>query len=322
MNVRAGWAMVLAIVLALSTNALAGDYPDRPIRVVVPAPTGNSLDLVTRIVVDGMAADLGQPIIVENRPGAGTNIGNQFVAKAKPDGYTLLFGAATLAINPSVYDNLNYDPQRDLAPIALATRITNVVIVNANSPPRDIAGLIAWCRANPGKLNYTSPGVGTSVHLGGELFKSMIGVDIVHIPYKTSGDGIAAILAGDAHMAFENLPFILPFIQALKLRALAVTSTRRSPMLPDVPTMAEAGLAGYDVTTWFGVLAPAGTPSSVVERLHRAARNALEMSEIRQSLLATGAEIATEGPAEFRSLLRTETERWAGIARKAQVRAN
>src|SRR4029453_10934690 len=249
-------------VAALATFVIcavahAGEYPERRIHVVVPVPTGNSLDLVARIVVEGMAQDLGQPIVVENRPGAGTNIGNELVAKAKPDGYTLLFGAATLAINPSVYDKLSYDPQPYLAPIGLATRINNVVVVDAKAPPRNIAELIVWCRSNPGKLNYTSPGVGTSVHLGGELFKTLTGVEIVHIPYKTSSDGLAAILAGDAHMAFENLPFALSFIQAGRLRALAVTSSRRSAVLPDVPTMAEAGVAGYDVSTWFGVLAPA-----------------------------------------------------------------
>ena len=315
-------AFALAVVVIASGIAAAADYPDRPIHVVVPAPPGNSLDLVARVVAEGMAADLGAPIVVENRPGAGTNIGNSYVAKAKPDGYTLLFGAATLAINPSVYQNLNYDPQRDLAPVALATRINNVVVVNANSKPRDIAELIAWCRANPGKFNFTSPGVGTSVHLGGELFKSMTGVDILHVPFKTTSDGLAAILAGDAQMAFENLPFVLPFIQADKFRALAVTSSRRSPMLPNVPTMAEAGLPGYDVSTWFGILAPAGTPPEVIQRLHTAARKAIAMPKINQALLRAGAEPATEGPEEFRALIHDETERWAAIARKANVRAN
>ena len=218
--------------------------------------------------------------------------------------------------------NLTYDPQKDLAPIALATRINNVVVVNSTSPPHSIAELIVWCRANPGKLNYSSPGVGTSVHLGGELFKSMTGVDIVHVPFKTSIDGIAVMLGSDVHMAFENLPLVLPYLQSGKLRALAVTAAHRSPLLPDVPTMAEAGLPGYAVSTWFGLLAPAGTPPDVIRQLHGAVRKALNTPGIRQNLLSMGAEPATEGPEEFRALIRDETERWATIARGAHVRAN
>lgn len=313
----------VAVPAAAASKAKAPvNYPIHPIHVVVPAPPGNSLDLVARIVARGLSEELGQAVVVENRPGAATNVGNAYVAKAKADGYTLLFGAATLAINPSVYAHLTYDPQRDLEPIALATRINNVVVVSASTPVRNIAELIDWCRANPGKLNFVSPGVGTSVHLGGEVFKSMTGVDIVHVPFKTTSDGLASILAGDSHMAFENLPYVLPFIQAGKFRALAVTSSHRSTLLPDVPTMAESGLRGYDVSTWFGLLAPAGTPPAIVQRLEAAAHRAMALPDVRRALADAGAEIADEGSASFRALLRHDTERWSEVVREAHVIAN
>ena len=308
---------------AQSTSTSSGHaWPAKVITIVVPAPAGGMTDIFGRLLADGLAKELKQPVIVESKPGAGTNIANQFVARAQPDGYTLLIGATPLAINPSVYSKLAYDPQRDLLPVRLLTRMPNVVVVVPSSPMGSIAELINWARANPGKLNYASPGSGTSVHLSAELFKSMTATDILHIPYKSSAQTVLAVMSGEAHVVFENIPLVLPQTKAGKLRALAVTSGVRSAAMPEVPTVTESGLAGYEVTAWVGLLAPAGTPAGVVRLLDETSQRVLATTMLRDRFGDIGVAPADEGPDAFRTLIRSETQKWAAVAKKANIRAD
>ena len=307
--------------LAIFPVAAQTTWPARTVTIVAPGGAGGTTDIFARLLAPVLAKDLGQSVVVENRPGGGLNIGFQWVAQAKPDGYTLLIGALALATNPHLYKTLSYDPQRDLQPVRLIARIQNVVAVNANSNVRSVADLIDLLRRNPGKYNY-SAGTGTAVHLGTELFKSMTSTDFVFVPYKSSAEAVTAVLSGDVLVAFENMPVVLPHVKAGKLRALAVTSASRSQDLPDVPTLAESGLAGFDVSSWFGLLAPAGTPPEVVRRLDEATQAFLQTPEGQQKIRAMGAEPAREGPEAFRQLVRAEAEKWGPVIRKANIRVD
>jgi tripartite-type tricarboxylate transporter receptor subunit TctC len=306
---------------SVGTHA-AESWPARTIVLVAPAQAGGTIDLFARLAAEGLARELGRNVLVENRPGAGTNIGNQFVAQAKPDGYILLLGAATLAINPHMYKSLAYDPIRDLLPVRLVARTPNVVVVSAAGSVNSVSDLVRLARANPGRFNYSSPGSGTSVHLAAELFKAMTDTDLVHVPYKSSPASAAAVLASEVLVAFENMQIVLGQVKAGKLRALAVTTARRSPQLPDVPTLAEEGVKGYDVSGWFGLLAPAGTPPEIVRTLDSAARRALSSPEVRDRLRGLGAEPSDEGPEAFAALIRSESAKWGPVIRKANVTAD
>ena len=319
MNILHRFIAALALV---AMPVAAQTWPERTITIVAPGGPGGTTDIFARLLAAGLPKALGQAVIVENRAGAGTNIGNQSVAQAKPDGYTLLIGAAALAINPHLYKALAYDPQRDLQPVRLIARIPNVVVVNAASPARTVKDLIDLLRRNPGKYNYASPGAGTTVHLGTELFKSLTATDFVGVPYRSSALSMSAVLGGEVLVAFENMPVVLPHVKAGTLRALAVTSASRSPNLPDVPTLAEAGVAGCEVTSWFGLVAPAGVPPDVIRRLDEATRVYLQTTAAQEKLRAMGAEPATEGPDAFRQLIRVESEKWGGVIRKANIRAD
>jgi tripartite-type tricarboxylate transporter receptor subunit TctC len=314
---------VLALALLPSVGAHAAQsWPARTIVLVAPAQAGGAIDLFARLSAEGLARELGRSVLVENRPGAGTNIGNQFVAQAKPDGHTLLLGGISLAINPHVYKNLPYDPIRDLLPVRLVARMPNVVVVSAGGPVSSVSDLVRLARANPGRFNYASPGSGTSVHLAAELFKAMTETNLVHVPYKSSPASAAAVLAGEVLVAFENMPIVLGPVKAGKLRALAVTTSGRSPQLPDVPTLAESGVKGYDVSGWFGLLAPAGTPPEIVRALDGAARRALSSPETRDRIYGLGAESVDEGPEAFAALIRSESAKWGPVIRKANVVAD
>ena len=301
--------------------AKAQDYPTKPIRLVVPFAAGGATDVLARLVGERLTASLGQQVVVDNRPGAGGNIGSDLVARAEPDGYTILMGAVgTHAINPSLYPKMPYDPVKDFAPVTLVASVPNVLVVNPEVPANSVQELIDLAKAKPGELNFASSGNGTSIHLSGELFKAMTGTDIVHVPYKGSGPAVTDLLGGQVQMMFDNMPSSLPHVKAGKLRALGVTSAKRSPALPEVPTIAEAGVPGYDATSWFGILAPAGTPEPVVTRLQGAIVQALGEPEMRQRMADLGAEPVGDTPAEFGQFIAAEIAKWAKVVNDAGVK--
>ncbi|HZT63207.1 MAG TPA: tripartite tricarboxylate transporter substrate binding protein [Burkholderiales bacterium] len=313
-------AVIAALLLSALAGAASGQYPVRPVRFIVPSAAGGGTDIIARAISLKLAESLGQPFVVENRPGAGQMIGIELVAKSPADGYTILMAASTLAINPIMYKKVPYDPLRDFAPITQAATLANVIVVHPSLPVKSIAELIAYAKQRPGQLNFASAGIGTSPQMSIELLKSMAGIDMVHIPYKGTAPGVVDLLAGQVLVMAPNLLTALPHIKAGKLRALAVTSIRRSEGLPDVPTVAESGLAGYDSTQWYGVLAPAGTPKEIVARLHEAIVHALRDPEVGKRLAADGAEAVGSGPEEFAAFIKSETEKWARVATAAGIK--
>jgi tripartite-type tricarboxylate transporter receptor subunit TctC len=321
MSLASRLAVGIVAGLALAGPAKAQDYPTKPIRLVVPFAAGGATDVLARLVGERLTASLGQQVVVDNRPGAGGNIGSDLVARAEPDGYTILMGAVgTHAINPSLYPKMPYDPVKDFAPVTLVASVPNVLVVNPEVPAKSVQELIDLAKAKPGELNFASSGNGTSIHLSGELFKAMTGTDIVHVPYKGSGPAVTDLLGGQVQMMFDNMPSSLPHVKAGKLRALGVTSAKRSPALPEVPTIAEAGVPGYDATSWFGILAPAGTPEPVVTRLQGAIVQALGEPEMRQRMADLGAEPVGDTPAEFGQFITAELAKWAKVVNDAGVK--
>ncbi len=310
---RAAAALAITCVAAI---AHAQGFPNHPVRIVVPFPAGGTTDILARAVADRFTQDLGQPFIVDNRPGAGGNLGAELVAKAAPDGYTLLMGTVgTHAINPSLYARMPYDHVKDFAPVFLVAGVPNVLVVNPSLPVNTVAELIAYAKANPGKLDFASSGSGTSIHLSGELFKVMAGVSMQHIPYKGSSPALQDLIGGRVQLMFDNLPSSLPFIKAGKLRAIAVTSTARAAALPDIPTIAEAGLPGFEASSWFGLLAPANTPADVVARLNAEGNKWLASPEARDKLLSQGAIAAGGSSADFAAHITAETAKWAKVVK-------
>jgi len=314
---------ILATCLAMASVGVqaADNWPTRTITIVAPGGAGGTSDLFARLLADGLSKELGRSVIVENRSGAGTLIGAHVVAQAKPDGHTLLIGAAALTISPHMYKSPAVDPVRDFQPVRLVARFPNVVVVNGSSSLKSVGELVAQVRANPGRFSYASGGVGISEHLTGELFQAMTGTALVHIPYKSSMESVIAVVAGDALVAFGNVTASMPQIRAGKLRALAVTGLSRYPGLPEVPTVAESGVSGFEVSTWFGLLAPAGTPVEIVTALDEATRRFLSSPEGKERLRAMGTEAADVGPRAFAELIRGEYAKWGEVVRKANVRA-
>ena len=317
LTLRAPAFAALAIVAA---NAFAQNYPVRTIRLVVPSSPGGSSDILGRILAQKLSEALGQQVVIDNRAGASGVIGVDLVAKAAPDGYTLVITQTSLAINPSMVRQMPYDALRDLAPISQIAVGPNVLSLHPSVPAANVKALIALARAKPGSLAAGSPGVGTSPHLSAELFKSLAKIDIVQVPYKGSGQGMISLLSGEIAMMFPTLPTAIQYIKAGKLRALGVTSAARSPALPAVPTIAEAGLPGYEATQWFGVLAPAGTPRAIVDRLQQEIARVLRAPEMRERLSAEGTEAVGGTPEEFTTLIKTETEKWARVIRAAGIK--
>jgi tripartite-type tricarboxylate transporter receptor subunit TctC len=318
----ASFALV-ALGVAAPASAQGGAYPGKPIRIVVPFPPGGTTDILARAVGQQLAQAWGQQVIVDNRPGAGGNIGSELVAKSAPDGYTLLMGTVgTHAINPSLYAKMPYDHVKDFTPVILVAGVPNVLVVHPSVPANTVAELIAYGKANPGKLNFASSGSGTSIHLAGELFKVQTGLQMTHVPYKGSAPAIQDLLGGQVQLMFDNLPSALPQIKAGKLRALGVTSATRAAALPDVPTIAESGLPGFEASSWFGLLAPAGTPRDVVARLDTEVARWLASPDAKEKLLAQGA-IAGGGTSEdFARHIAAETAKWAKVVKESGAKVD
>ena len=314
-------AILPAIALSLATLAAVGfanaqAFPQKPVRLVVPFPPGGPIDTVARAIAQKLTEAWGQTVVVDNRPGAGGNIGADLVAKAAPDGYTVVMGAlSTHAVNPSLYPKMPYDAAKDFAPISLVAVTPNVLVVNPSLPVATAREFIAYARANPGKLAFGSGSNGSAGHLAGELFKVDAGVDMLHVPFKGAAPAMQALLAGDTQLMFDNLASATAQVKAGKLKALAVTTARRSKLAPDLPTLAEAGLPGFDISTWFGLLAPAGTPADVVARWNAEVTRILNSTEMRERMTALGAEPAPDTPAEFARFIAGETAKYARIVK-------
>jgi tripartite-type tricarboxylate transporter receptor subunit TctC len=320
---KAGFVIALALSgIATTSDAARLDYPTKPIRVVVPQPPGASTDLTARLVAQKLAEALGQPVVVDNRPGAGSIIGTELVAKAAPDGYTLLVVASSITINPSLHPNLSFDPLRDLTPITQLSAFPNMLTVHPALPVKTVADLIALAKAQPGRLNYGSSGTGTGTHLSAELFKYMTGVKMVHIPFKGGSQAVTALIGGQVQLNFATIPSVLPHVRSGKLRAVAVTTAKRSPAVPDVPTIAESGVPGYDHGPWNGLLAPAKTPAAIVARLNMEAAKAMHTAELKTVLNTDGAEPVGNSAQAFGAILREETAKWAKVIKAAGIKAD
>jgi len=307
-----GILWLIALCVAATSGSVQGQaYPTRPVRLVVGFTPGGGVDINARLLASKLSELLGQPVIVDNRPGAGTNIANEYVAKAPPDGYTLLVSSPAIAINMALYKNLPYDTLRDFVAVSIFSESPNILVVNSSSPAKSMSELIALARAKPGVLNYSSAGTGTTQHLAGELLKLRTGTNIVHVPYKGSAPSLAALIAGDVDLSFANVPAILQHVKSGRLRPLASTGTRRSELMPDVPTMQEVGLTGVEMTVWYGVVAPAATPRDIVNKLSEAINKAARSPDIKQRLLDQGAEPLGNAPAEFDRIVREEVAKWA-----------
>ena len=316
------WA-IAALLAVFAQNAFAQAYPTHSIRLVVPFPAGGTTDILARAAAQKLSESLGQAVVVDNRPGAAGNIGADLVAKSAPDGYTLLMGTVgTHAINPSLYAKMPYDHVKDFVPVVLVAGVPNVLAVYPAFPVNSVAELIALARAKPGTINFASSGAGTSIHLSGELFKSMAGVDMTHVPYKGSSPALTDLMGGQVQIMFDNLPSALPLIKAGKLRAIAVTSLKRAPALPDVPTISESGLPGFEASSWFGVLAPAGTPAPIVAKINADVNKWLQSPEAREQMLAQGANAAGGTPEQFAAHIRAETEKWAKVVKASGAKAD
>jgi tripartite-type tricarboxylate transporter receptor subunit TctC len=320
-----GLAIVLVTVgtLLVAPAHAQPNYPSKPIKLVVPFPPGGPLDTVGRTIAQKLSESWGQPIVVENKPGAGGNIGADSVAKAAPDGYTILMGAlSTHAVNPSLYPSMPYDAVKDFAPITLVATTPNVLVVNPSLPVHSAREFIAYAKANPGKLNFGSGSTGSAGHLAGELFNLETGARMVHIPFKGAAPATQALLAGDTQLMFDNLATATPHVKAGKLRALAVTTAQRSKLAPDLPTMAEAGLAGFDISTWFGLFAPAGTPRDIVAKWNAEVVKLLEAPDMRERLAAQGAEAAPTSPDKFAAFVASEARKYARIVKESGAKVD
>jgi tripartite-type tricarboxylate transporter receptor subunit TctC len=299
----------------------AQDYPVKTVRIVVPFPPGGATDVVTRIVAQKLTEQTGRQVITENRGGAGGIVGAEFVAKAPADGYTLVMGTSgTHAINVSLYPKLSYDPVKDFVPITRATLLPSMIVVHPSVPAKNVRELIALAKKNPGQLTYASSG--SAQYLTGALFTSMAQVDMVHVPYKGGGQALPAQLGGEVALSFSTVVSSLPHVTSGRLRGLAVTSARRTPAAPDFPTVAESGLPGYEAVSWYGLFAPAGTPRDIVARLNAETVRALKLPDVRQLMLAQGAEPVSESPEQFAALVKADIAKWSEVVRKSGAKAD
>ncbi|MGZ9893509.1 tripartite tricarboxylate transporter substrate binding protein [Bordetella bronchiseptica] len=319
---RIAYTLALGAMLA-APAAVAAPFPDRPVRLVVPYPPGGGADIFARTLSEPLAAQLGQPVIVENRPGANGIIGTDAVARAAPDGYTILLGnSGPNAINQAIYPELPYDAVDSFEEVSLIGYTTHVLVVNPGVEARSVTELIELARRAPGRLNFASTGQGGTPHLAGELFKLMTGTDMVHVPYKGASPSNADVIAGQVQLTFNTLPPLMTSIKAGKVRALAVTGKQRSQLLPEVPTIDEAGVAGYDVQTWYGIHAPAGTPAVVVDRLNQALVAVLSNAKVRAALVGQGYEVATSTPDAFSRMVRDDVAKWRKVVKEARVKVD
>jgi tripartite-type tricarboxylate transporter receptor subunit TctC len=305
--------------MAFAADPRPADYPSRPIRIVVPQSPGGTTDFTARALAPRLSERVGQPVVVDNRAGAGSMVGIDLVARSAPDGYTLLVAASALTIIPGMYRNVPFDPVRDLAPISTISWYPAVVVVHPSVPAGSIKELIALARAKPGAINYASGGTGTGPQMQALLFAAMAGIKLVHVPYKGGGPATTAVLAGEVQLYFAPIPSTLPFVKTGKLKALAVTSAKRSPAMPDLPSVAEAGLSGYDANTWNGLFAPARTPSAIVARLNADVHAILKTREMHERLAAQGAEPTGTSPDELAAIVKREVVKWAKVIREAGI---
>ena len=319
--------MTSRFIAALALNALAGavfaqGYPNKTIRMIVPFAAGGPTDVMARTVGQKLTESWGQPVVIDNRGGGGGNIGSDILAKATPDGYTLAMIIVGHAINASLYSKLPYDPVKDFAPVTLAGAATIVLVAHPSVQAKSVKELIALAKSKPGKINWASPGTGTPHHLAGELFKTRTGIDMVHIPYKGAAPAVVDLLGGQVSLAFVSLPAALPHIKAGKLTALGVSSPQRSAVAPDVPTIAESGLTGYELENWYGVLAPAGTPREIVNKLNGEIVKILQTQDVKERLNSQGFEIRTSTPEQFAAYLKSEIVKWAKIVKDSGAKVD
>jgi tripartite-type tricarboxylate transporter receptor subunit TctC len=313
--------LLTAVAVLASTACPAQKYPDRPVRVLVPFPTAGGTDILARLFLQKVSERLGANFVIDNRAGAGGTIGTEIVAKAPPDGYTILVCSSSHTINPSVYKKLGYDPIRDFAPVTMLASGPGLLVVHPSVPAKNVKELIAVAKSKPGQLIYASAGNGTPPHLAAELFKSMAGIDMVHIPYKGNVPAFLDLISGAVQVSFPTITSGLPQVRAGKLRGLGVTSKERSSVMPEVPTIAESGLPGYESTTWYGMLAPAGTPATIVRTLHDQMVAVLKLEDIREKLLVQGLEPVGNTPAEFSSIIASELTKWRKVVTAAGIKA-
>ncbi|HEX4894966.1 MAG TPA: tripartite tricarboxylate transporter substrate binding protein [Solimonas sp.] len=317
----AGLALAAAVAAPLGAHAQA--YPTKPVTIVVPFAAGGTTDILARVIGQALNKELGQSVVVDNRAGAGGNIGAQLAAKAVPDGHTLFMGTVgTHAINQSLYKKLPFDPVKDFAPLTRVAMVPNLLVAHPGKPYKNVKELIAYAKANPGKVNFGSSGSGSSIHLSGELFNALAKVDMVHVPYKGSAPAVTDLVGGQIDIMFDNMPSAIQHVRSGRLRALAVTTAKRSPELPDVPTIAEAGVPGYEATSWFGMFAPAGTPAPVVARLHTALVKVLADPEVKKKMAEQGAEPYSEKPEQFAEFIRKETAKWSKVVKESGASAD
>jgi tripartite-type tricarboxylate transporter receptor subunit TctC len=317
-------SMALATTALLSGQATAQSFPEKPVTFIVGYAPGGATDKVARLVAKALTEQLKQSFVVENRVGANSNIGAEIVARAKPDGHTLYVGSAANAINKSLYSKINYDVLKDFAPVAMLTTISNILVVNPKLPVTNVKEFIAYAKANPGKASCASSGAGSSIHLSCELFKIEAGVDLLHVPYKGSGPAVIDLMGGQVDSMFDNLPSAIGQVRAGKLRALAVTSSQPVPFAPNVPTVSASGVPGFDVTAWFALYAPTGTPQAVIDKLNAEVNKALATEEIKQAYEAAGFQLppSPNSPAQLGKFTESEVNKWAVVIKKTGLKEN
>ena len=315
--------LALSIPILLTASLACAQYPGKPVRLVVPFPAGGPTDIVGRTISQKLSESLGQPVIIDNRAGAGGVIGTEFVAKSPPDGYTILLGTiGGLAVAMSLYPNRGYDTLRDFQAVAQAVTVTNILVVHPSLPARTVKELLSLARARPGTLNYASSGSGTVTHLAGELLNTMAHVKIVHIPFKGGAPALTALMSGEVEMNFENSLIVVPHIKAGRVRAIAVTGAQRSKLMPDLPTIAEGGLPGYNASGWYGFVLPAAVPKEIVSRLANDFNRILRMPDVVERLSGQGAEPVINTPEQFTAFIRSEIDKWTRLVKTANMKAD
>lgn len=325
MKMFASLVRVAIVIFAalVSQTVFAQTYPSKPVRLICPFAAGGATDIISRAIANELSKALGQPVVVENRPGAGGNVGSELVAKSSPDGYTILMtGNAIHGIAPALYSKLNYDPNKDLAPITVLALFSNVLVVNPSVKAESVKELIALAKAEPGQLTFASSGSGTTIHMSGEMFKSLAGVNIVHVPYRGSGPAVIDLIGGQVSMMFDNMPSSMPHIKSGKLRALATTGAKRASALPDLPTIAEAGVPGYESVGWFGLVAPAGTPAAIIAKLNAESVAGSRSPEFIKRMTEIGFDVIGNTPEQMAEMIKVEVQRWGPVVKASGAKAD
>ncbi len=320
MNNTIAFLILLAIGLPLAPMTFAQSYPAKPIRLIVPFAAGGSTDVIARVVGQKMAESLGQQILIDNRPGAASSLGTELAARATADGYTLLMGTPGLTSNPSLYSNVNFHPVRDFSPIVFLASVPLIIVTHPSLPVRNVQDLVKLAKARPRELNYASNG--SSTHLTAELFLQRAGISIVHVPYKGSAPATNDLIGGQIQLGFDNILSALPHVKSGKLRALAVTTAQRAPLAPEIPALSEVGFSGFDASSWFGILAPAGTPKAIIDQLNARAQQALQSNDVREKLANLGAGVVGSGPEQFATFIAGEFERTAKLIKERNIKAD